>query len=378
MQIPFNKPYFTGNETNYLSKVIQLGKVAGKGTFTDKCQSFFENRYGFKKCLLTTSCTDALEMSALLLDIKQGDEVIIPSYTFVSTANAFALRGATLVFADSENTSPNIDVDKLEQLITPNTKAIVVMHYNGVSCDMDKLLSVANKYGIYLVEDAAQAIDSKCNGKVVGSRGHLSTFSFHETKNIISGEGGMLVINDDNLIKRAEIIWEKGTNRIAFLRGEVAEYSWMDMGSSFYPSDMIAAFLWAQLEELENIQNIRFQLWNNYYKALLSLSRKGHFYIPVVDDNNPGNGHVFYLVLPSSTYRDKLATYLKNKGISAVFHYLALHKSPYFSNKYKGEVLTNSERYTNCLLRLPLYNAMLPEEQEYIIQTIEEYYKNND
>lgn len=375
MQIPFNKPFFTGKEVDYINQAINNGSVAGKGEFTNKCQSFFEQKFGIKKCLLTTSCTDALELATLLLDIKSGDEVIVPSYTFVSTANAFVLRGANIVFADSSNISPNIDADKIEQLITPKTKVIVVMHYNGVSCDMDKIMAVANKHGIYVVEDAAQAINSYCNGKVVGSQGHLSAFSFHETKNIISGEGGMLAINDDALVKRAEIICEKGTNRSAFLRGEVKEYSWMDVGSSFYPSELTAAFLWAQLQKLDSIQNTRFELWDTYYNSLLSLANNNAFYLPEVDENNKGNGHVFYIVLPSKNHRDELSAYLNSKGISAVFHYLALHKSPYFSDKYIGEPLPNSERYTNCLLRLPLYNGLQTEEQDYIIQAIKEYYK---
>jgi len=263
--IPFNKPYLTGKEAHYLYHAVYSGKISGNGMFTQKCHNFFVQRYGFKKCLLTTSCTDALEMAAILIDIKQGDEVIMPSYTFVSTANAFVLRGATIVFADSGASNPNIDAEKLESLITPKTKAIVPVHYAGIACDMDKIMALAEKYNLFVIEDAAQAIDSYYNGRPLGSIGHLAAFSFHETKNIISGEGGMLVINDERFFRRAEIIWEKGTNRAEFFRGEVNKYGWVDIGSSFLPSEIIAAFLYAQLENLDDIQLKRKSIWNKYY-----------------------------------------------------------------------------------------------------------------
>ena len=266
--IPFNKPYLTGKETEYIHDAVNTGKISGNGKYTKLCQTFFEERYGIKKCLLTTSCTDALEMAAILINIQPGDEVIIPSYTFVSTANAFVLRGAKIVFADSGKENPNIDVQTLEALITSKTKAIVPVHYAGIACDMDTIMDLANKYNLYVIEDAAQAVDSFFTGKdgvkkALGSIGHLAAFSFHETKNIISGEGGMLAINDNQFIARAEIIWEKGTNRSAFFKGEVDKYGWVDIGSSFLPSEIIAAFLWAQLENLETIQAKRKEIWNN-------------------------------------------------------------------------------------------------------------------
>ena len=264
MKIPFNKPYLTGKEAHYLYQAVLSGKISGNGMFTQKCHRFFEERYGFKKTLLTTSCTDALEMAAILVGIEPGDEVIIPAYTFTSTANAFILRGAKIVFADSEAVSPNIDPEKIESLITPRTKAIVPVHYAGVACHMDKIMEIAGKHDLFVVEDAAQAVDSfyirtasAPSERPLGSIGHLGAFSFHETKNVICGEGGMLAINDEKLIARAEIVWEKGTNRAAFFRGEVDKYSWMDIGSSYLPSDILAAFLYAQLENLDRIQEQR-------------------------------------------------------------------------------------------------------------------------
>ncbi|MEY4937884.1 MAG: hypothetical protein RIS64_4243, partial [Bacteroidota bacterium] len=254
ISIPFNKPFLTGKEVHYIYQAVQSGKISGDGLFTKKCHDFFEKRYHFKKALLTTSCTDALEMAAILINIQPGDEVIMPSYTFVSTANAFVLRGAKIIFADSMRNHPNMDADSLESLITSRTKAIVPVHYAGVACDMDKIMALATKYNLYVIEDAAQAIDSFYKGKPLGSIGHLAAFSFHETKNIISGEGGMLAINDETFIERAEIIREKGTNRSKFFRGEIDKYGWVDIGSSYLPSDMIAAFLYAQLENLEVIQ----------------------------------------------------------------------------------------------------------------------------
>jgi dTDP-4-amino-4,6-dideoxygalactose transaminase len=262
---PFNKPYLTGKETQYIEQAVKSGKISGDGIFTQKCHSFFQERYGFNKCLLTTSCTDALEMAALLLNIQPGDEVIMPSYTFVSTANAFVLRGAKIVFVDSRNDHPGINEDKIEELVTPKTRVIVPVHYAGIACDMDKIMDIANRYNLFVVEDAAQAIDSFYIGndgkkRALGSMGQLAAFSFHETKNIISGEGGMLVINDTQFEKRAEIIWEKGTNRTAFFRGEINKYGWVDIGSSFLPSDIMAAFLWAQIENLDEIQKRRYTI----------------------------------------------------------------------------------------------------------------------
>lgn len=352
--IPFNKPYLTGKETIYIEDAAKRGKLSGDGYYTKKCQSFFEEKYGFKKVFLTTSCTDALEMAAILLDIQQGDEIIIPSYTFVSTANAFILRGATIRFADSHLEHPGMDEDNIETLITPNTKAIVVVHYAGIACDMDKITALAKKYNLYIIEDAAQAIDSFYKGKALGSIGHFAAFSFHETKNIISGEGGMLVINDEQFIQRAEIIREKGTNRNKFFRGEVDKYNWVDIGSSFLPSEITAAFLLAQIEQMDFIQQKRRMLWNTYYNELQILKHKG-IILPTIPDFASNNAHAFYLICNNLKERDALIQHLKTDNIIAVFHYLSLHDSPYFKEKHDGRILLNADKFSDCLVRLPLY-----------------------
>ena len=378
--IPFNKPYLTGKEMQYIEEAVKSGKISGNGLFTKKCQEFFEKEFGFKKTLLTTSCTDALEMAAILADIKEGDEVIVPSFTFVSTALAFVRQGADIVFADSYSNNPNIDADQIEALITEKTKAIVVVHYAGVACDMDKIMSIANKHRIIVIEDAAQAIDSYYiskdgTKKALGSIGHLSAFSFHETKNIISGEGGMLCINDDRFIQRAEIIWEKGTNRSQFFRGEVDKYSWVDTGSSFLPSEIISAFLWAQIENMKDIQDKRIKIWNRYYKGLSSFEpvsiKKPK--LPLVPEYATNNAHMFYLVCDNVDDRTKFIQHLKDKGILSVFHYLSLHKSSYYE-KYstRKSELPNSDMFSDCLVRLPLFYELTDEQVEYIINTIKE------
>lgn len=353
--IPFNKPFLTGNEIKYIEQAVMSGKISGDGIFTKKCHEFFEKKYGFKKVLLTTSCTDAMEMAALLLDIQPGDEVIMPSYTFVSTANAFVLRGAKIVFADSCPDFPNLDASKIEALITPKTKAIVPVHYAGVGCDMDEIMSIAQRHNLFVLEDAAQAIDSYYKGKPLGSFGHLAAFSFHETKNIISGEGGMLVINDERFSERAEIIREKGTNRSKFFRGEVDKYGWVDIGSSFLPSEIVAAFLYAQLENMEKIQNKRIALWNQYYQELMPLAENDYIQLPIIPEFKTNNGHLFYILCRSETERDNLISYLRSKGIYAVFHYLSLHKSPYYHLKHDGRELPNCEKFSERLMRMPLF-----------------------
>lgn len=360
MMIPFNKPYLTGKETEYITDAVASGKISGNGKYTQKCQSFFEKKFGFKKALLTTSCTDALEMAAILINIKEGDEVIMPSYTFVSTANAFVLRGAKIVFADSMPNHPNIDTTKLEGLITSKTKAIVPVHYAGVACDMDTIMELAQKYNLFVVEDAAQAIDSYYTGKdgitkPLGAIGHLAAFSFHETKNIIAGEGGMLTINDEQFIERAEIIWEKGTNRSAFFRGEVDKYGWVDIGSSFLPSEIIAAFLWAQLENMEAIQKVRKEHWDAYYTELKTWSEENQITLPQVPDYATNNGHMFYLVCQNIEQRTALIEKLRSQNIYPVFHYISLHSSPYYKDKHDGRVLGETDRFTDCLVRLPLF-----------------------
>ncbi len=380
--IPFNKPYLTGKETHYIYEAVNSGKISGNGIFTQRCQSYFENHYGFKKCLLTTSCTDALEMAALLCNIQPGDEVIIPSYTFVSTALAFVRQGATIIFADSYADNPNIDADKIEGLITQRTKVIVPVHYAGVACDMDKIMSIADKYNLLVVEDAAQAVDSyysAARGKgqearALGSIGHLAAFSFHETKNIISGEGGMLAINDDRFVHRAEIIWEKGTNRAEFFRGEVNKYGWVDTGSSFLPSEVIAAFLWAQIENLEDIQLRRKAIWNQYSRGLKPLADKGFFSLPTLPTYATNNAHMFYLVCNSLDERTRFIAHLKQHKILSVFHYLSLHSSPYYTYKYKGDELPNCDHFADCLVRLPLFYELSEANVERIIHAINTFF----
>ena len=375
MTIPFNKPYFSGKEADNLTEAAMSGQISGNGKFTKKCHEFFTSRYGFKKVLLTTSCTDALEMAAILLDIKQGDELICPSYAFVSTANAFVLKGAKIVFADSEVDSPNIDADKIEDLITPRTKAIVVIHYGGVACDMDKIMDIANKHNVYVVEDAAQAIDAYYKNRPLGSIGHLAAFSFHETKNIISGEGGLLVINEDKFIERSEIIWEKGTNRAAFFRGEVDKYGWVDIGSSFLPSELIAAFLFAQLESIDVIQTKRKEIWDYYRNGLEDLAHESKIQLPFIAKDASNNAHLFHILTKSLQERTDLLSFLNKNGIGAVFHYLPLHKSPYYADKHDGRSLPNAIRWSNQIIRLPFYNDITSSQLDYIIDKIHEFYQ---
>ena len=358
--IPFNKPFLTGKETQYIEEAVASGKISGNGIFTQRCQKFFEDRYGIKKALLTSSCTDALEMCAILADIQPGDEVIMPSFTFVSTAIAFIRQGAKIVFADSYEDNPNIDATSIESLITANTKAIVVVHYAGVACDMEPILLLAKKYNLFVIEDAAQAIESfyvfsDGTQKALGSIGDMAAFSFHETKNIISGEGGLLAVNNEKLIHRSEIIWEKGTNRAEFFRGEVNKYGWVDIGSSFLPSEVTAAFLWAQLENLEKIQLKRIKLRNTYFELLEPISETKKFNLPLIPQYATNNGHMFYLVCQNLEHRSQIIHHLKSKNILAVFHYLSLHKSDYYMSKHDGRELPNSDMFTDCLLRMPMY-----------------------
>jgi dTDP-4-amino-4,6-dideoxygalactose transaminase len=370
--IPFNKPYLTGKETDYIKDAVLSGKISGNGKYTQKCQDFFQNRYGFKKVLLTTSCTDALEMAAILANIGFGDEVIIPSYTFVSTALAFVRQGAKVIFADSQKYNPNIDSKVIEKLITLRTKAIVPVHYAGVACDMDTIMELANRYNLLVIEDAAQAIDSYFIGqdgvkKPLGSIGHFGAFSFHETKNIISGEGGMLSINSMEYIERAEIIWEKGTNRSKFFRGEIDKYGWIDTGSSFLPSEIIAAFLFAQLENIESIQNKRKELWNYYFKKISLIN--SNISLPQIPDYATNNAHMFYLIFDKSEDRTDFIKNSKTKNIHPVFHYISLHKSSYYLST-KPEVMNdcqNSDRFSDCLLRLPLFYEMTFDDIDVVL-----------
>ena len=381
--IDFNRPHLTGKEAHYMYQAVSNLHLSGNGKFTKKCQQFFEDRYGFKKCLLTTSGTDALEMCAMLCDLKPGDEVIIPSYTFVSTALAFLREGAKVVFADSMKRNPNLDAEALESLITPRTRVIVPVHYAGVACDMDRIMEIAHRHNLLVVEDAAQAIDSfyksqMTNGKSqmpLGSIGHLAAFSFHETKNITAGgEGGLLVINDERFIRRAEILWEKGTNRAEFFRGAVNKYGWVDMGSSFLPAEINAAFLWAQLENLDEIQSKRKALWETYYKLLKPIADKGYFKLPDLPEYASNNAHMFYLVLPDLEKRTALIKYLKEHDIQSVFHYLSLHSSQYYQDKHDGRALPECDRYADTLMRLPMFYDLEVTDVENICEMIYKYY----
>ena len=363
-------------------EAVFAGKLSGNGKFTKRCQAWFEERYGFRKTLLTTSGTDALEMCAMLCELKPGDEVIIPSYTFVSTALAFLREGAKVVFADSMKRNPNLDAETLEALVTPRTKVIVPVHYAGVACDMDAIMAVAEKHHLLVVEDAAQAIDSYYTSNIthqtspLGGIGHLAAFSFHETKNVTAGgEGGLLVVNDERFVRRAEIIWEKGTNRAEFFRGEVNKYGWVDMGSSFLPSEVNAAFLWAQLENIEDIQAKRKTLWEKYYERLAPLAAKGAFTLPDIPSYATNNAHMFYIVLPSLEARTAHIKYHKENGVGAVFHYLSLHSSEYYKSKHAGRALPQCDRYADCLVRLPLFYDLTIEEVNHICDLIDTYFQ---
>ena len=374
--IPFNKPFLTGKEAHYMYQAVYTGKLSGNGVFTKKCQQFFEDKYGFKKAIMTTSGTDALEMAAILCDVKPGDEVIVPSYTFVSSALAFVRQGARIIFADSCKDNPNIDADKIESLITPKTKVIVPVHYAGIACDMDKIMDIANRHSLYVVEDAAQAIDSYYKGKPLGGIGHFGCFSFHETKNVTAGgEGGLLVVNDERFIRRAEIIWEKGTNRAEFFRGMVNKYGWVDTGSSFLPSEINSAFLYAQLESLETIQARRKAIWNMYHEGLKDLAIKEFFSMPDIPEYATNNAHMFYLVCRNLDERTKLISYLKEKGVGAVFHYLSLHLSDYYRSVEDNiPELPCCDKFADRLVRLPMFYELKDEEVLYIIQEIHSFY----
>ena len=374
--IPFNKPYCSGRELKYIEEVCHSTTMSGNGQFTKKCHTFFEEKYGFKKCLLATSGTDALEMCAMLCDLKAGDEVIVPSYTFVSTALAFLREGAKVVFADSSSENPNMEAEQIEPLITPKTKVIAVVHYAGVACDMDAIMALAEKHNLLVVEDAAHCVDSFYKGKPLGGIGHLGAFSFHETKNISSGEGGMCVINDERFVRRAEIIWEKGTNRAEFYRGMVNKYGWVDMGSSFLPSEFNAAYLWAQLEQLDDIQGKRKHIWNRYFEGLNG-KIGDKVKLPYIPEYATNNAHMFYLLCPSLEYRTALMNYLKEHDIQTTFHYLPLHSSKYYEEKHDGRVLTNCDYYGDCLVRLPLFYELEDIEIDKIIKHIVRFCNNN-
>ena len=372
-RIPYNRPYATGRELDYAREAFAQGHISGNGEFTKRCHAWFAAQYGFERNLLTQSCTDALEMTALLAGISPGDEVIAPSFTFVSTVNAFILRGAKVVFADSSPTHPNMDVDAVEALVTPRTRAIVAVHYGGVACQPRRLAEIARRHGLCFIEDAAQAIDASHDGQPLGSFGAMSAFSFHETKNVICGEGGLLVVNDPALRARAEIIWEKGTNRAAFFRGEVDKYGWVDVGSSFLPSDITAAVLLAQLESIRLLQDRRLALWSRYQTQLAPLAVSGRIGVPVIPAGSTHNAHLYFVVCRSLEERTALQQALRKQDIETVFHYQSLHRSAYYLSRHDGRTLPEADRYSDCLLRLPLFHELTTAQVDEVCQGIHDF-----
>ncbi len=375
MKIPFNKPFLTGSENQNISEAHLRGQLAGDGHFTSLCSRWLESYLGSEKVLLTHSCTGALEMAAILCDIKPGDEVIMPSYTFVSTANAFVLRGAVPVFVDISDETMNIDENQIIHAVSGKTKAIVVVHYSGVSCDMDKILDIAETHGLLVVEDAAQGIMASYKGKPLGSMGHFGCFSFHETKNIVSGEGGAISINDPQFVERAEVIREKGTNRSKFFRGEVDKYSWVDIGSSYLPGEIVSAFLWAQLQNADEITNQRKQIWETY-DSQLNLGNGNYMpqrqQIPSYAEHN---AHMYYLIMPSQKERDEFINLMKQKGIHCVFHYVPLHLTSNTNLNFKKTgMLPNTEEMASRLVRLPLWLGV-EQHLTYIIECCNETFK---
>ena len=375
-KIPFNRPYLMGKELFYIAQSVLSGHTSGDGLFTRKCHALMEKKFSAKKVLLTHSCTAALEMSALLCNIGPDDEVILPSFTFVSTANAFYLRTAKLIFVDIEPDTLNIDVSKVKEAITPKTKLIVPVHYAGVACDMDEIMNLAVRNDILVVEDAAQGVNAKYKDKYLGTIGDMGAFSFHETKNFICGEGGALVINNERFVERAEILREKGTNRSKFFRGEVDKYTWVDIGSSYLPSDIVAAFLYAQLENMELINKRRQEIFDFYYKALMPLANDGKIRMPYVSNECQSNCHLFYILLSNEVERNALIAYLKSKGILAVFHYLPLHLSEIGrSMEYTDGQLPVTESLSARLLRLPFYYEITDKEQQEVVESVKAFFK---
>jgi dTDP-4-amino-4,6-dideoxygalactose transaminase len=374
--IPFNRPPYIGNEEQYVLAAMRSDKISGDGRYGHQCQQWFEERLGCKKALLTPSCTQALEMAAFLLNIQSGDEVIMPSYTFVSTANAFVLRGAKIVFVDIRPDTLNIDETLIEQAITPKTKAIVPVHYAGVACEMDVIMDIANHHGLFVIEDAAQGMMSSYKGHTLGTIGHMAAYSFHETKNFTSGgEGGLLIINDEQFVQRAEIIREKGTNRSQFFRGMVDKYSWVDMGSSYLPSEIQSAYLWGQLEWAEKITQNRLSIWNGYMEGLSELTKNSLVELPIIPDDCRHNGHMFYFKTKSLAERTALLSHLKIDDICAVFHYVPLHTAPagiLFSRFHGNDTFTTKE--SERLIRLPIWYGLDKQAQKHIVQSVLRFY----
>ena len=370
-KIPFNRPFIIGKELQYIAQAVEYGQLAGDGMFTKKCHKWLENKLNIKKVFLTTSCTSALEMAAILSNVKEGDEIIMPSFTFVSTANAFVLRNAKPVFVDIKPETLNINENLIEEAVTEKTKAIVPVHYAGVSCEMDKIINIAKKYNLFVIEDAAQSLMSGYKSKSLGTIGDLGCFSFHETKNFISGEGGAIAINNEKFIERAEIIREKGTNRSQYFRGEIDKYTWLDIGSSFLPSEIIAAFLYAQLEEADKIISKRKKLYDYYFSNLKSLQNNGIILLPYIPEDCTFNAHMFYVLLENNKTRNNLMEYLNNNNINAVFHYLPLHTSKMGKNfGFKKYDFPVTEDISGRLLRLPFYFELERFDQDRIIDTI--------
>lgn len=374
--IPFNKPYYSGKEKSYIAKAMETKILTGDMKMIRDCESFLEKKYRFKKAFLTNSCTMALEIAALVIDIQSGDEVILPSYTYVSTANAFALRGAKLVFVDSKSNHPNMDEKLIESLITDKTKAIVLVHYSGISCDFSVIQDLAKKHNLFIIEDAAQCIDAYYLDSPIGTLGDIACFSFHETKNIHCGEGGFIAINNPSLLEKTEIIRNKGTNRTAFTKGEVSKYEWINLGFSSMPSAISAAFLFSQLEKIEKVQKKRLKLWKNYFKKLKPLQKLKKIQLPVIPEYSSNNAHIFYFVCATEKERNDLIKFLDSNGIQAVFHYQSLHASPYYKSKHGERDLPNADKYSQCLLRLPLFYDLKTEEQEFICSKVIEFYSN--
>ena len=373
--IPFNKQNLFGKELDYIKDAFENGKVSGDGKYTKLCNKFMEDRFNSNKILLTTSGTHALEMAAILSEIKEGDEVIIPSYTFVSTANAFALRGAKIVYCDIREDNLNIDENKIEKLITEKTKAIVPVHYAGVACEMDKIMEIAKKYNLIVIEDAAQGVDAKYKDKYLGTIGDFGCYSFHETKNFSAGEGGAISINNPKYLERAEIIREKGTNRNQFFRGQVDKYTWVDIGSSYLPSDINAAVLYNQFENIEKINNKRKEIYDTYYNELKELEQEKKLRLPIINEFSTTNHHMFYILLNSEDERNNLMDFLKENDILSVFHYIPLHESKYSKKEFGEYKLPNTENLSRRLLRLPMFYSLEIEKVKYISKKIKEYFE---
>jgi dTDP-4-amino-4,6-dideoxygalactose transaminase len=376
MRIPFNRPFIIGRELEYISQAVQSGHISGDGPFTKRCHRFLEEKFNAKKVLLTHSCTAALEMAAILCNLERGNEVILPSFTFVSTANAFYMRGARLRFVDIRADTLNIDENQIERTITPLTRVIVPVHYAGNGCAMDAIVEIARRNKLYVVEDAAQGVNAKYNGRYLGTIGDLGAYSFHETKNLICGEGGAIIINNETFIERAEIIREKGTNRSKFFRGEVDKYTWVDIGSSYLPSDLLAAFLYAQLEHMNKICQRRQEIFEYYYEGLTPLASDGVVRLPIISPECECNSHMFYILLKDERTRDALMNYLKSNSILAIFHYLPLHLSPIGrSMGYKEGDLPVTESTSGRILRLPLYYELKKEEHAEVVGLIKEFFR---